>query len=120
MMESLIRGLPDCTTKTSFSRTLVKMRTLVSPFFGGKERKRLARQEERGTKARAAGEQAHIGELRQLCVCRLHPQVLTYLPRQRRARIAGKDERVAHCDGDEAELRRLRIAHEVDAGELKG
>jgi hypothetical protein len=32
MMVSLIWGLPDCTTKTSFSRTLVKMRTLVSPF----------------------------------------------------------------------------------------
>jgi hypothetical protein len=28
---SLILELPDCTTKTSFSRTLVKMRTLVSP-----------------------------------------------------------------------------------------
>jgi hypothetical protein len=31
MMVSLILGLPDCTTKTSFSRTLVRMRTLVSP-----------------------------------------------------------------------------------------
>lgn len=32
MMVSLIWGLPDCTTNTSFSRTLVKMRTLVSPW----------------------------------------------------------------------------------------
>lgn len=32
MMESLILGLPDWTTKTSFSRTLVRIRTLVSPF----------------------------------------------------------------------------------------
>jgi hypothetical protein len=32
MMASLIRGLPDWTTKTSFSRTLVKILTLVSPF----------------------------------------------------------------------------------------
>ncbi len=31
IMVSLILGLPDCTTKTSFSRTLVRMRTLVSP-----------------------------------------------------------------------------------------
>lgn len=32
MMVSLILGLPDWTTKTSFSRTLVRIRTLVSPF----------------------------------------------------------------------------------------
>lgn len=31
MMESLMRGLPDWTTKTSFSRTLVRILTLVSP-----------------------------------------------------------------------------------------
>ena len=31
-MVSLILGLPDWTTKTSFSRTLVRIRTLVSPF----------------------------------------------------------------------------------------
>lgn len=31
MMVSLTLGLPDCTTNTSFSRTLVRMRTLVSP-----------------------------------------------------------------------------------------
>lgn len=31
MMESLIFGLPDWTTNTSFSRTLVKILTLVSP-----------------------------------------------------------------------------------------
>lgn len=31
MMVSLILGLPDWTMKTSFSRTLVRMRTLVSP-----------------------------------------------------------------------------------------
>jgi hypothetical protein len=31
MMVSLILGLPDCTTNTSFSRTLVRIRTLVSP-----------------------------------------------------------------------------------------
>lgn len=35
MMESLIRGLPDWTTKTSFSRTLVMILTLVSPLGGG-------------------------------------------------------------------------------------
>lgn len=33
MMESLILGLPDWTTKTSFSRTLVKILTLVSPLY---------------------------------------------------------------------------------------
>lgn len=33
MMESLILGLPDWTTNTSFSRTLVRILTLVSPFF---------------------------------------------------------------------------------------
>lgn len=32
MMESLILELPDWTTKTSFSRTLVRILTLVSPF----------------------------------------------------------------------------------------
>lgn len=32
MMVSLTLALPDWTTKTSFSRTLVKIRTLVSPF----------------------------------------------------------------------------------------
>lgn len=31
MMVSLMLGLPDCTMKTSFSRTLVRIRTLVSP-----------------------------------------------------------------------------------------
>lgn len=31
IIESLILGLPDCTTKTSFSRTLVNILTLVSP-----------------------------------------------------------------------------------------
>ena len=31
MMVSLIFELPDCTMKTSFSLTLVKIRTLVSP-----------------------------------------------------------------------------------------
>lgn len=35
MMVSLMVGLPDCTTKTSFSRTLVRIRTLVSPCDGG-------------------------------------------------------------------------------------
>lgn len=32
MIVSLILGLPDWTTNTSFSRTLVKIRTLVSPW----------------------------------------------------------------------------------------
>lgn len=32
MIVSLIFGLPDCTINTSFSRTLVKIRTLVSPY----------------------------------------------------------------------------------------
>lgn len=32
MMVSLTLGLPDCTTKTSFSRTLVRIWTLVSPY----------------------------------------------------------------------------------------
>lgn len=31
IMVSLMLGLPDCTMKTSFSRTLVRIRTLVSP-----------------------------------------------------------------------------------------
>jgi hypothetical protein len=31
MMVSLILGLPDWTMKTSFSRTLLRIRTLVSP-----------------------------------------------------------------------------------------
>lgn len=31
IIESLTRELPDCTTNTSFSRTLVRIRTLVSP-----------------------------------------------------------------------------------------
>jgi len=31
MMVSLILGLPDWTTKTSFSRTLFRILTLVSP-----------------------------------------------------------------------------------------
>lgn len=31
MMVSLILGLPDCTMKTSFSRTLLRILTLVSP-----------------------------------------------------------------------------------------
>lgn len=31
MIVSLILGLPDCTTNTSFSRTLVRILTLVSP-----------------------------------------------------------------------------------------
>lgn len=35
MMESLILGLPDWTTNTSFSRTLVRILTLVSPFCPG-------------------------------------------------------------------------------------
>lgn len=71
------------------------------------------------TKARAAGKQAHIGELRQLCVCRLHPQILAYLPSQSRARIAGKDECVAHCDGNRTDLRSLGLAHEVGAGSTR-
>jgi len=32
MIVSLILGLPDWTTKTSFSRTLFRIRTLVSPY----------------------------------------------------------------------------------------
>lgn len=32
MMVSLILGLPDCTMKTSFSRTLFEILTLVSPY----------------------------------------------------------------------------------------
>lgn len=32
MMVSLILGLPDCTMKTSFSRTLLGILTLVSPY----------------------------------------------------------------------------------------
>lgn len=79
-------------------------------------KERLAWEERRGTKARAAGEQAHIGELRQLCVRRLHSQILTYLPSQCRARIAGKDESVAHCDEKQTNLRSLQIAHEVEVG----
>ncbi|TKW57250.1 hypothetical protein CTA1_2223 [Colletotrichum tanaceti] len=35
MMVSLTLALPDWTTNTSFSRTLVKIRTLVSPFVTG-------------------------------------------------------------------------------------
>lgn len=36
MMVSLILGLPDCTMKTSFSRTLFEILTLVSPYGEGK------------------------------------------------------------------------------------
>lgn len=32
MIVSLILGLPDCTMKTSFSRTLLEILTLVSPY----------------------------------------------------------------------------------------
>lgn len=98
MMESLILGLPDWTTKTSFSRTLVKILTLVSPF----ERSELVICPEAGNQGKpkssdAELQEAHIGELGQLRLSRSHAQVLTYLAGESWARIASENERVAHC-----------------------
>lgn len=41
-------------------------------------------------------QQAHIGELSQLGISRSHAQVLTYLPRESRARVTGENKGIAH------------------------
>lgn len=103
MMESLILGLPDWTTKTSFSRTLVKIRTLVSPLktsvlVASREAPTAeTRKQKKAESAREELEEAHIGELGQVCIGWVHAQVLTDLGCENRARIARKNERVAHC-----------------------
>lgn len=103
-MESLILGLPDWMTKTSFSRTLVKIRTLVSPLktsvlVASREAPtaETRKQEKQAERAREELEEAHIGELGQVCIGWEHAQILTDLGCENRARIARKDERVAHC-----------------------
>lgn len=108
MMESLIRGLPDWTTKTSFSRTLVNILTLVSPLhFNMVSMKTSTKAASTKTLMRNTGGkqcveqdgsngEAHIGELRQLGVCGRHAQVLTDLACESWARVPGENKRVAH------------------------
>jgi hypothetical protein len=94
---SLIFELPDWTTKTSFSLTLVMMRTLVSPcdnrlvlmriqgeWEGSGPREDSGRNGGEGCEVGQrtgcrAEERAYIGELGELGVCRSHAQVLTDL-----------------------------------------
>jgi hypothetical protein len=87
IMLSLILLLPDCTTKTSFSRILVKILTLVSPCDIG--------QPHHGT---GRLHRIYIRELRKLDSSWGHAQIRAYLIRERRARAACEDECIAHCE----------------------
>lgn len=104
MIVSLMVGLPDWMMKTSFSRTLLRILTLVSPC---REEKMVSqvnfatevcRGRGRGRsrddgRPRRASEPAtdagptgtHIRELRELRLCRRHAQALTYLACENRA-----------------------------------
>jgi hypothetical protein len=109
MIESLILELPDWTTKTSFSRTLVRILTLVSPFTRSQVSQSLSRKQsdgnQQGSGTRRIGSsrgkatlEAHICELGQLSLARLHAQVLADLASENGNRVPGKDESVAHGD----------------------
>lgn len=99
-MVSLILGLPDWMTKTSFSRTLVMILTLVSPC-GARwpcsvmwcwQRPTLAS----GGMPKNEDGPTYIGELGELGDARRHPQVLTYLGSEIRTGCAGEYYRVPH------------------------
>jgi hypothetical protein len=74
IMLSLILLLPDCTTKTSFSRILVKILTLVSPCGIGQPHRPTGRLH-----------RIYICELRELDSSWGHAQIRAYLIRERRA-----------------------------------
>lgn len=116
IMVSLILGLPDWMTKTSFSRTLVMIFTLVSPC-QMRDLHSVMRHSKQPLPPGGlpSGQATYIGELRELSDAGRHPQVLTYLSSEGRAGCAGKYHRIPHGfvsgnDGRNPENAKCRVS----------